>query len=272
MAACRTNYATSCMNGLMAQWTGNSPDLVEGCAQAIPGWACGDFIDNLNPPSACLQPTGAAPDTSPCAFPGQCMSGFCAMDLNAQCGACGAAPLAGADCSHLANCGQGLTCTRDTNVCVVPAAMGKPCGKGVPCAFELDCVGSTSTAMGTCQPAGTTAGTKCDPMRASAAGCAGAVGLYCDATSMQCAAFMQVAAGQPCGALDGGRVECLAAARCLGGGDGGGVSTCLAPAAEGSPCMTANGPGCLGPDRCIVTTTDGGTSGTCGQTLASVCP
>ncbi len=269
MAQCVTSFSTECMNALMAPWTGQTATNVEACAQAIPAWACGSYQDGLSPPPPCAQVMGHAPTGNPCAFSGQCQTGFCAMAPNAQCGICQAAPAPGADCSQLSTCGQGMVCTDDTHQCEVPAAASAACGTGAPCGFELSCVGATSTAMGTCQAAGTTAGATCDAKLATAPGCAPAAGLYCDPTTKQCTSLAQVGANQPCGALDGGRAECTGAARCVSSGGDAGPSTCVAPATEGASCVTADGPGCLGPDRCIVP--DGGTSGSCGQTMGASC-
>jgi hypothetical protein len=277
MAACLTNYSTDCLNSLAASSTGNSAAITQGCAEAIANWDCSDYENGANTPAACVQVKGTLASGTMCSFAGQCQSGFCAIDVDARCGVCADPPTAGSDCSSLSTCGQGLTCTRDTNTCVVPAAVNTPCGKGAPCGYELSCVGATATAMGMCQTSGTTAGATCDPKLATAAGCAEALGFYCNGTTKQCEMVSFASGGQSCGTLDGadgGRVDCSGAARCIASetGDGGtGPSTCVAPASEGSACLTTNtGPGCLGPDHCV--TGDGGAgSGSCEQTN-SMCP
>jgi hypothetical protein len=77
-------------------------------------------------------------------------------------------------------------------------------------------------------------------------------------------------AGQPCGTLSdsGVATNCGDRGFCQKPADSG-VGTCLAAAANGEPCDTANGPDCQLPARCIIT--GGGTSGTCALLGSAVC-
>jgi hypothetical protein len=272
-SACETSFTTSCVNALAAPSNGNTAANTEACAQAIPGWACADYQNDQNIPTPCQQQKGALASGTSCAFNGQCQSGYCQIPLYGRCGTCEAQPTAGTDCSNLANCGPGLECTEDTKTCVVPQGSGKPCAPGMPCGYELSCVGANADAgtMGTCMAAGTTAGVTCDPKLEAAGGCAEGQGLFCDGVTKTCQAYAIASGGEPCGAVDGGAAECTGASRCVRGADGG-PRTCVAPAAEGNGCVTPgnDGPGCLAPDKCVVTV-DGGTSGTCLQTTAAAC-
>ncbi len=58
MAACEASFSAACTDSLMALSTGNSPTVVEGCAQAIAGWSCADYENVANIPAACVQVKG----------------------------------------------------------------------------------------------------------------------------------------------------------------------------------------------------------------------
>src|SRR5262249_40194972 len=144
------------------------------------GWACADFLNGTNTPSACAQPTGTIARGQPCSFPGQCQTGFCAIPPGSACGLCAPVPAAGASCAELTSCGQGLECSSDTKACVVPATtVGAACGPGQPCGVGLSCVGA-GTGTGTCQTSVTQAGAACDPTTQTGAGCDRNSGLVCN--------------------------------------------------------------------------------------------
>ena len=89
-----------------------------------------------------------------------------------------------------------------------------------------------------------------------------------------CAAISYVAAGQPCGRIGTGFTACTGGAECFAGtpgADGGVTSTCVAPVADGAACDTVNGPPCTRPARCVGTSIDGGTKGTCAVADATQC-
>lgn len=284
MAACLTNYQAACLTALAAPSTGATPESDEACAQAIPGWSCADYNNDQNVPSACVQRTGSLGNGTGCVASAQCQSGFCAFGLDALCGTCAPVPTAGADCTNLTSCGQSLLCSREVvpNTCVSPGALHAPCNGAAPCGYSLSCVGATSTAMGTCQPGGTSVGAACDPKQLTAPGCPEATGLfdtnyglYCNVATNQCEAVTFGTPGQACGLVgDGGvRVACPGAGRCLRTSDGG-PALCVEPAQEGMECATQNGPGCLDPDRCITDagTSEAGAAGSCLPTTVASCP
>ncbi len=269
-ATCEAQEKLSCANALSAPSNGNTPTHDEACSQAVGTWACADFLDNTTPPPACQQQTGALAAGAPCAFPGQCQTGFCAIVPGSACGACAAAPTAGASCAELTTCGPGLTCTTDTQTCAVFAAAGGTCGAGQPCGAGLSCVGANATAgvKGKCQASATQVGATCDPTLKTGAGCDRNAGLVCNGQTKQCAAVVVAAGGQPCGSVNG-QPQLCGAGTCIGA-SAGQPGTCVADASEGGACDLASGPDCVVLARCVLGS-DGGTAGTCQINDASSC-
>jgi hypothetical protein len=277
--ACETRLKLNCLNAIAAPSSGNTPARSEACAQAYASESCADFLDD-NPPAACAQATGPLASGQPCAFPGQCQSGFCAITPGAPCGACAPVPQAGATCSDLTTCGQLLTCITSVATCSGFAPQNGPCSKAALCGTGLYCVGSTATTPGTCEPSVEDAGAACDPTAKSGPGCDRQQSLTCSSLSKSCVALPPyAAAGQPCGTIDGVTVVCGGAGVCTATGADAGPDaepdaappafTCVAPAADGAECNVVLGPGCLSPARCIAP--DGGTSGTCQFPNADLC-
>ncbi len=130
--ACETRLKLNCLNTLAAASNGNNASSAEACAQAFPAWACNDYFD-LRPPAACAQSKGGLSNGQTCGVPGQCQSGFCAIDPGSACGTCAPVPQAGDSCAALTSCGQLLTCFAATKTCVAFAAAGGSCGSGQPC-------------------------------------------------------------------------------------------------------------------------------------------
>jgi hypothetical protein len=263
-ATCVTRYTAYELSALNAPSTGNTPETSEACTAAYAGWACTDFLDAQNIPAACVQKTGGIATGSACAFSGQCQTGFCAIAPHTLCGVCATVPAAGDSCATQ-GCGQGLSCTSDTQTCVVLGTTGATCGKGYLCGDDFVCVGANTTTgvTGTCQPAVATAGAACDPENKTGPGCDHAQLLTCNTQSKTCAALTMAAGGQPCGTnvVDDQTAICAAEGTCTGATSTA-AGTCTASAADGQACDTANGPACLSLSVCVVTE-DGGTAGTC---------
>jgi hypothetical protein len=262
-ATCQAQQKAACLNMLSASSTAASPSAVIACANALPSVACSDYNENFQPTS-CQAPVGKLAAGAVCAFNGQCRSQFCGIGKNANCGVCMALPSVNDSCADLASCGPGLECVNKGTVCVSEVTKtGDMCDADIPCAAGFSCVGSkaaTATAAateGTCQPAVSSAGAACDPKRRTSAGCDATQGLACDPTSMTCIAILIAAAGAPC---DNNLTLCSSAATCVIPA-GATAGTCVAPAADGAACDTANGPNCMSLSRCVVTGT--GTAGTC---------
>jgi hypothetical protein len=253
-ATCETRLKTNCVNALAAPSTGNSSDKTEACAQAYAAYACTDYSNKTNIPTACAQATGSLANGAACSFPGQCLTGFCAIAPSGACGTCAAVPAQGASCANLTSCGPTLVCTSDTQVCTPYAALNAACGQGQPCGTGLSCVapGGIGT-PGTCQTAGAL-GATCDGTEKTGPACDTALGLYCDGQTKQCAQVTFAMAGQACGyVVDAGTLaDCLSGA-CVNG-------QCMGRAADDGACTVPDGgaynptAGCLPPARCVGTT------------------
>jgi hypothetical protein len=268
MNTCVAREKINCLNGLGAPSTGNSPSAVVTCASVLPTEACSDFFLN-DQPMQCVV-TGKLAMGAACGFSGQCATTFCAIPKGVACGTCQPLPVAGASCATI-GCGRGLECDNNTMTCVAPAGMGAQCSRAQPCGSGLSCVGASMTVMGTCQPTGNNAGVTCDPRQQTAPGCNGEIGLYCNRVTMKCALTTYTAAGQPCGTdmTSGNVTGCASGGMCVGA-SATALGMCVAPAADGAACDTANGPPCLAPARCI----NGGgatTAGNCQLEDATAC-
>jgi hypothetical protein len=230
------------------------------------------MLNDANIPVPCTRKTGTVANGAACAVPGQCQSGFCAILPTSACGVCAPQPAAGDSCAQVSTCGPGLVCTTDTQTCVVLGGQGAPCGMGAPCGAGLSCVGANASqgTLGMCLPAVAQAGATCDPTGQAAAGCDRNQLLTCNTQMKQCAALTVAAAGQPCGTNDVANQTALCSANGVCTGASAGMpGSCTAAAADGSPCDTQVGPGCMTLSRCI-TSSDASTTGTC-EVAASTC-
>jgi hypothetical protein len=261
---CQARQKQSCLTALKAPGTGNSPTLVQTCATALPAASCEDYEQGNV--TAC-QRNGARSDGMPCAYPGQCKSGFCAINKGTNCGSCAEPTQAGASCATT-TCSRGQVCANN-NQCQPDGTQGTSCDRDHPCGYGLSCVGSSTTATGTCQASGMAAGTACDPIRKTAPACAGSLGFFCSSTTNMCAPITYVSAGSMCGLVSGAQVNCTAGSDCFGDTTTT-PGTCKAQAADGMPCDTAAGPNCLPPARCV-TGSATVTAGTCRLPDAAAC-
>jgi hypothetical protein len=287
---CRMREALACQNGLSAPQTGNSPNNVEMCVVAFASFSCMDFFDN-SPPQACT-PTGPLATGTTCTFNGQCQSGFCNGTKDSVCGTCGPPPTTGDDCST-STCMRGDRCLAATSTCAAVVTSNGVCDETHPCDRELSCVGNNTKTMttGTCETAGTREGVACG---GTMPGCDGTRGLYCGGpsgaktcrlvgyagttagpdggvTASDAGASGPTPAGTVCGQLpDGSRVGCVAGTctTATGVATGSDMGTCQPLAADGQPCDTMLGPGCMSPARCVTTS---GTTGTCIVPTSSMC-
>jgi hypothetical protein len=265
-ATCETRLKVNCLDQLAAPGTGATAETTEACAVALPSETCDQLLDD-QPVAACAQKTGSMSIGEMCAFPGQCQTGFCAIQPGAACGTCQNAPQPGDSCARLTTCGDLLTCLTTVDLC--ESFSTTSCGPTQPCGAGLSCVGATSSAPGTCEAAVETAGNVCDPTQKKGPACDRNALLTCSSSKNSCVALALVSAGAPCGVVNGASVLCAAAGTCVttaadagpDGGDAGTVSNCQAAATDGLPCDLTKGPYCIAPARCIVT--GGGTSGTC---------
>jgi hypothetical protein len=271
---CVARETLACLQGLSAKSTGNSPDNVEQCITTYPAISCADFLaGNFQAP--CVA-TGMLADGSSCAFGGQCKSTYCINEAHTACGTCGMAPAVGADCSNTA-CGRGVDClalqsstTPPPMQCTAYVMSGGQCNRDNPCDFGLSCVGSTRAVMGSCMPAVTMAGGKCDPNQQTGPGCERQQGLFCNAMSKTCTAVVYAAGGAVCGLGSDGNFTDCSAGDCIGYTLGANPmpGQCKAKVNEGSACDTSVGPFCMPPAKCITTN---GTAGTCALADGNKC-
>jgi hypothetical protein len=261
---CETRETSSCVMSLAEPLNGNTPTAVEACANAYAGWACDDYLNDVNVPVACRQQLGPVANGGGCAIDGQCVSGFCALAPGNACGRCTALPHVGASCAQLIGCGPGLACTTDTVECAAFAIRGEACGSGAPCGVGLSCEG------GSCRDAADTMGAACDPTLQSGPGCELDLGLVCNSMSSTCQPVVIAATGQPCGDVGDQAAYCQVGSSCAGSSSTT-PGTCTAAAADGAPCDLVAGPACLIPARCIGAG-NGATSGTCQYSGAQSCP
>lgn len=259
-ANCLTREKLTCANALAAPGNANSAANQELCAVAWGGVTCADFLVG-NEPAQCVV-AGTLAAGAACEYGGQCASSYCTNSKLAQCGSCGTPPAVGADCTT-SGCARGQICREDpvakTMTCTIDAAAGAACGRNVPCAPALSCVGATATAMGTCMTAAISAGAACDNQ--SGPGCARELGLYCNTSPASCTVVQYAGDGAACGVTSGGDLVDCQQGTCFGS-TGTTMGTCKANAADGAACDSVAGPDCTTPARCVPTSA-GSTAGTC---------
>lgn len=270
LSACVSTQAASCATTLAAPDTANTPAHTEGCAQATPSQSCDDYFLGIEP-AACTPPTGPFDAGSACAVSGQCATSYCLIPKTAACGTCAEPPGAGDSCVNN-SCGPGFLCDSPDStptICVAPVAASGACNDSSECAPGLTCIGYTNSALGACVALATTAGASCD-LADGGSNCDSHLGLYCNSELGKiCAVVATASATQPCGRIDGGVIDCLADSFCVRP-QSSLAGTCVAPAADGDACDTANGPICLTPSRCVLTS-DVGTTGICQTTNPQTC-
>ena len=168
--------------------------------------------------------------------------------------------IVGTSCAA-SGCGPTLICADNPQTCQVPGTANSSCNEAAPCGNGFSCVGTTKNNPGSSKAEQITSGGACDPNHNTRSGCSGDAGLVCNENNNTCVNEPRVAAGQPCGVINGIKNACLAGATCVIAANQV-KGTCVAPAADGAACNTSTGPDCFFPARCIPTTS-GGTAGTC---------
>jgi hypothetical protein len=259
---CEAITKSNCLANLAAPSTGATIAAQEACAQAIPGWACGDYLLDQNAPPECQQAVGSLPSGAACAFPAQCQTGFCAIPPGALCGTCAAVPRQGDSCAQLTSCGTGLACDGVSSLCLAPAQSMAACAPGQSCATGDACAGANAAtgASGTCRLAVESLGAACS---SSTNECDFLAGLTCNTQSAQCVAAQLVGPGQACNYVASANqtMFCGGGSRCLSATSGA-QGTCSGASSPGGPCDLVAGPACIGASRCVVDS-EGGTGGTC---------
>jgi hypothetical protein len=267
---CIIRETLTCLDGLAAPQTGNSPALVEQCVIAFGTYSCADYFNN-NPPAVCAaigpRSTGAV-----CAVNGQCASGYCAGTKNTLCGTCAEPPAAGASCAS-SSCGHDQMCVDATMLCEGYGTTGAACDADTPCGNGLDCVGDVASTSepGTCQAAAAGAATPCG---GTMPGCDGTQGWFCGgpAGAKTCMAVTFVGDTMPCGSLSATSFAGCTAGSCYtstGVAGAGQTGTCKTDVLEGAGCDTVLGPACLLPARCV--TSGDASAGTCTLPSGATC-
>jgi hypothetical protein len=249
MSSCVERQTLSCSSALGAPGTGWVPAQIAACTAAYGTYACDDFHAS-RPPDDCVI-AGLLTNGAPCVFSSQCASTYCNNNKTAMCGTCDAPPLEGSSCLS-ANCGNGLQCNARTAQCLIAGSEGDTCdNNSAPCGADLYCL------AGICVTTIVGVGMPCDRNRVGAA--------------QTCVARVYGGDGAPCGTLSDGNYyacqgQCYTDSGVALAGEAG---TCKSPAADGAPCNTLLGPGCLTPARCLLTGV--GNHGICTIPVADAC-
>ena len=267
---CTAREALTCVASLEAPDNGGSASGIERCGAAVQAGSCADFFDHTNLPSPCVARPGPRPADAPCAFNGQCASSWCWLGTGATCGRCSTRPGVGAPCVANADCGgQSLHCSAALGACEPIVAPGSACDAQHLCPFEESCVTADGGASGICTVRGAL-GTSCDAKLVNAPLCANDFGVFCPSATDVCALAVVAQPDETCGITAGVTVNGVkgpsSMAICYGGSacspSTASNGLCSPAAADGNRCDTVNGPPCLNPARCLVTS-DAGTEGTC---------
>lgn len=246
-ATCLARLTAGCEANAGTHDSATTTGSLEGCANALPGAACGDFERDTIALCAPAQGTLATGDA--CAFSSQCSSTFCQLVAGTLCGTCQPLTTIGASCATT-DCSRGYVCVASTKTCQAPSAEGTACGDTEPCGFALTCVTASGSTMGTCQATGTAVGAACDPRHETGPGCDQQAGLVCDGATGMCIELTYAGAGQPCGNVSGTEIACDGASVCFGV-SGTTPGMCKALVKEGSACDPTSGPTCMSPARCV---------------------
>lgn len=251
VATCEARFKFLLLPQLSASGTSETPARAEACAQAVPQISCADLLAR-NGPAVCRSMPGTLSNGAACAADSQCVGTRCRVAMDQVCGTCAEPAPAGGSCGVDDDCAPAMKCVG--SVCVPYGNENATCDAGHPCRPDLGCIAGTCTVPGP-------AGTPCT----DSAQCDGIHGVICNGSSKRCETASFSAPGGACGLVGTSLVLCSGpGAKC------GNVSpqtfrgTCLAPAADGAPCHTENGPLCAGGAACVCTPVgDAGCGGTC---------
>ncbi len=266
MSTCIARAKANCVASLAAMDTGRTPANEEACAKAYVSASCTDFLQNTI--AACHAPVGTRLLGASCTFPAQCQSAFCSFVPGAACGTCATPTAIGQSCATT-QCSSGQVCVTATSTCQAYGDTGASCSHSSECQVGFECVGFSSTVIGTCMRAAESAGAACD--RKAGPTCDYLKGLYCSflpgMTAGTCVSEVDAPATQFCGPTAGSgstpssNTICVGASECVTPSTTN-TGTCVADAADGAACDSVNGPFCMSPARCVAAAV-GVTTGTC---------
>ena len=146
-----------------------------------------------------------------CLASSECVGGYC-DSLNTGCsGMCKAWLATGAACDPSnSNCDTTKDyCESTKKTCVARATTGQPCGNGVRCLLDLNCIGETMKKPGVCQPIGHV-GDACINYPFGDTSCSAE--LFCDDSQAMPVCAARLAAGVACASL----AACTDGLDCIG--------------------------------------------------------
>jgi len=146
---CEANYETAIADELprIKQAIDGGTVVYDGtkfdaCAKAIVASGCALAGE---PPECTAALDGTVEIGGDCQMDVECKGGDTYCKTGAACpGSCQKKELAGGMCGRDGDCAAGLVCSKDTQKCIVPAALGADCegGSSPPCAPGTFCIGS----------------------------------------------------------------------------------------------------------------------------------
>lgn len=260
-ATCASTFKGTLARAFAAAGVTETPEQLEACAAALPQVSCADLFSRKST-DACKPVPGTLVDGAACASDGQCTSRRCRVAKNQVCGTCGAHGAPGAPCGVDDDCDYGAKCLAASGTCVAYGNESATCDASHPCRPDLGCVG------GVCGAA-SAPGVAC----ASSDQCDQIHGVFCNPLTKQCETATLARSGASCG-LPGGHFAVCAGAGllCTGVTAPNYVGACMAPAAVGAACDTANGPACTPDAVCVCAASgDAGCTGVCTVADATKC-
>jgi hypothetical protein len=252
VGTCVTRENLACA-GVTLTGTGWTADKLQQCSAQFSGMTCTGNVGSVGCPTV----HGTLPEGTPCEQSAQCASNGCTHTVvaspdgsvsNPGCGVC-SSPV---DAGPPPGCGDGGACqspercvySNGTSRCMSPLPEGAPCSATTTnCDVDLFCKQSASDA-------GTAVCTKRGAAGAACTGydeCEHTPSLSCIAGTCSAPTFVPVG-----GACDNLGLQCEKGAHCSypSPRPPSGTGTCQAPAEDGSPCDSTNGPYCLVPANC----------------------
>ena len=241
-ATCADRLKLTCVPGLAATGSSQTPTTLDACAKSIAGVSCADLDANVST-DACKVKPGKIANGGACGTDAQCASTACIIDFTKGCGVCGARIASGGACGAAGQgpCDYGTKCLGA--VCKKVGVSGDKCTDNNDCGYELAC---KAGACAQPDPAGTT----CTPGLAPADTCDQVKGLFCQPKSKLCAAYKTATVGGTCGldSASGDFTVCIGSSYCKPGANPL-LGICRAMVADGATCAPSEQ--CTPPALCL---------------------